>query len=370
MAKSKKSNGEGSISFETARNKWRASIVDPYGKRIVKRFATHKEAQEWIVSVKATVYNKTYVAPSNITVGEWMLEYLETYCAPNVRKKTLLRYMQVAGYMLPIASIPLQQLAIPDVQRFYNTITLSASTKIKIHTLLKAAVTKACQVELLSKNVMLNINRPKADQAEVQIFTQAEIHIILRSIKESSYYAKYYPLFAFAIATGARLGEILGLKLNCVHPDYVEIKNSLQLVDNKLIDMPPKTKAGNRKVTISPAIANLLKRASKSGKVISFDGYVFHNKKGGPLFPRNVERIWKSILQEATVPYRNFHCLRHTHATQLLATGLPILEIAKRLGHSSAVHTLKLYGHAIPGFDSKIPTQVEKIFFETASEKL
>lgn len=364
---SRKSNGEGSISFETARNRWRAAITDPHANRVVKRFKTKKEAQEWIAITQSEIYRNVYVPASNITVGEWLIEYLHTYCAPNVRPKTFLRYTQVAAYMLPIANIPLQQLTIPDVQRFYNTITLSASSKIKIHTLLKAAVTKACQVEILSKNIMLNIDRPKADQQEVQIFTQGEIHIILRSIKESCYYAKYYPLFAFAIATGARLGEILGLKLNCVHSNYVEIKNSLQLVNNKLVDMPPKTKSGNRKVTISPEILALLKKASKSSKIISFDGYVFHNKKGGPLFPRNVERIWKSILKEATIPYRHFHCLRHTHATQLLATGLPILEIAKRLGHSSAVHTLKLYGHAIPGFDSKIPEQVEKIFFTSQS---
>lgn len=232
---SKKSNGEVSISFETARNRWRAAITDPHANRIVKRFKTKKEAQEWLAITQSEIYRNVYVPASNITVGEWLIEYLHTYCAPNVRPKTFLRYTQVAAYMLPIANIPLQQLTIPDVQRFYNTITLSASSKIKIHTLLKAAVTKACQVEILSKNIMLNIDRPKADQQEVQIFTQGEIHIILRAIKESRYYAKYYPLFAFAIATGARLGEILGLKLNCVHSNYVEIKKPGNIVPKLLL---------------------------------------------------------------------------------------------------------------------------------------
>ena len=46
----------------------------------------------------------------------------------------------------------------------------------------------------------------------------------------------------------------------------------------------------------------------------------------------------------------------------LLSAGVPILEVAKRLGHSRPSHTLNLYGHAIPGYDSQMPSLVEKVF--------
>ena len=38
------------------------------------------------------------------------------------------------------------------------------------------------------------------------------------------------------------------------------------------------------------------------------------------------------------------------------------MEVAKRLGHSRPSHTLNLYGHAIPGYDSQMPSLVEKVF--------
>ena len=46
MAKSKKSNGEGSISFEADRKMYRARFTDPQGKRLSQRFKTKKEAKE------------------------------------------------------------------------------------------------------------------------------------------------------------------------------------------------------------------------------------------------------------------------------------------------------------------------------------
>ena len=89
---------------------------------------------------------------------------------------------------------------------------------------------------------------------------------------------------------------------------------------------------------------------------------IFQSKNGTPLRPNQIERAWKSILLLASVPHKKFHVLRHTHATQLLANGVPLLEVSKRLGHSRASHTLDLYGHAIPGYDASLPNKISKIF--------
>ena len=91
-------------------------------------------------------------------------------------------------------------------------------------------------------------------------------------------------------------------------------------------------------------------------------GEIIRNAKGNPCLTTNIDKTWKRILKKAGIPYRKFHCLRHTHASMLLAAGVPILEVAKRLGHSRPSHTLNLYGHAIPGYDSQMPSLVEKVF--------
>ncbi|QJW48838.1 tyrosine-type recombinase/integrase [bacterium BFN5] len=58
----------------------------------------------------------------------------------------------------------------------------------------------------------------------------------------------------------------------------------------------------------------------------------------------------------------NFHCLRHTHATELLSKGIPLSDVAKRLGHSRQSHTLELYGHAMPRHDELITGTIQQLY--------
>lgn len=360
---SKKSNGEGSISYEADRKMYRARITDPQGKRLSQRFKTKKEAIEWLALIKADISKNAYIQPNSITLGSWILEFLQTYKAPKVRPKTLERYMQSAAYLSPITNMPLQKLTAHHVQKFYNELPpMSPSSKNKIHKLLKSAVTKACAIDLLAKNFMLAVEAPSVPKVEVQVFTEDEIKNILHTIYTDQYYEKYYPFFLLAVTTGARLGELLGLKTKNIGKGYIFIDNSLQYVRGKLVDMPPKTNAGVRRVTIPSNVESILKAAVYADKVRSFDGYVFHTRNGTPYSPRNMERIWKRILVLAGIEHKNFHVLRHTMATQLLANGVSIAEVAKRLGHSKVSHTLNLYSHALPDYDKEIPGILEKIY--------
>ena len=358
MAKTR-AYGVGSV-YQEKSGRYAAAITDTSGKRIVKRFKTKAEAQNWLTTTRAEMLKNVYVPRSDITVGEWALEYIETYCQ-HLRPNTTKRYLQSAKHLEPIADVQLQKLTALSVQRLYNKLEMSASSKIKVHKLLKSIITKAHQLEMVNKNIMLAVTPPKAEHKEVEIFTEAEIKKILTTLKDSKYYAKYYTLVYAAIATGARLGELLGLKSMAVRNGCITINNNLQYINGVPTDFPPKTKAGNRKITIPSRLEIMLKRLAID-KVIHFDGYIFHTKNGTPYRMSNIAKVWKAILHEANIPYKNFHVLRHTHATQLLANGVPLLEVSKRLGHSNGSITLNLYGQAIKGFDEQIPEKVVSIF--------
>ncbi|MDY6029857.1 MAG: tyrosine-type recombinase/integrase [Acidaminococcaceae bacterium] len=364
MPKSKKSNGEGSISYESDRQMYRARLVSPDGKRISKRFRAKKEAMEWLAVTQADIYKNTYVSPNSLRLGDWLSEYLVTYKAPKVRPKTLERYIQTAKYLEPISGIELQKLTAHTVQQFYNELPqMSPSSKNKVHKLLKAAITKACAIDLMARNIMQAVEAPPVPKVEIQVFTKEEISKILQTAKNSRYYSKYYPFFLLAATTGARLGELLGLKTTNVKTGYIYIDNSLQAVRGALMDMPPKTAAGVRKITIAPEVIKVIRSTcSSSGCTLPFSRYVFHTRNGTPISPRNMERIWKALLKEAGVEYRNFHVLRHTMATQLLSNGVSIAEVAKRLGHSKISHTLNLYSHAVPNYDEGIPDILNKAY--------
>jgi integrase len=56
----------------------------------------------------------------------------------------------------------------------------------------------------------------------------------------------------------------------------------------------------------------------------------------------------------------SLHSLRHTHGSQLLAAGVPITDVSKRLGHANPHVTATVYAHALPGHDDMAAEAWEK----------
>jgi integrase len=62
------------------------------------------------------------------------------------------------------------------------------------------------------------------------------------------------------------------------------------------------------------------------------------------------------------MPAVTLHSLRHTHASMLIANGVDILTISRRLGHSSPTITLGVYGHLIHGTDDRAAQIMDAAF--------
>ena len=62
------------------------------------------------------------------------------------------------------------------------------------------------------------------------------------------------------------------------------------------------------------------------------------------------------------MPAVTLHSLRHTHASMLIASGVDILTISRRLGHSSPTITLSVYGHLIHGTDDRAAQVMDAAF--------
>ena len=61
----------------------------------------------------------------------------------------------------------------------------------------------------------------------------------------------------------------------------------------------------------------------------------------------------RKSLGEDQLPTIRLHDLRHTHATLLLAAGVPVKVVSERLGHASAMITLGVYAHVMPGMQAE-----------------
>ena len=350
---------EGSVYFETARNKWHASVVDPHGHRTHKRFNTKEEANAWRLSMAAQYIKGNYVAKSDITLGTWVLQYLGVFAKPKVREKTFLDYANTAAHINEeLADVELQKLTPIAVQAYINTAEMTDGMKDRVVKLLCRASKKAIATGLVEKDFMAGVEVLKPEPKEVEIFSPDELNIIMETIDSDARLRRHHLLVSVAIASGCRMGEILALTPQDLDGDAIKINKSLVEVNGVAKLQPPKTRAGYRRIPLPKNIMAELYQAAyalESGEIIK-------NTKGKPCLSTNIDKSWKRILNKAGVPYRKFHCLRHTHASMLLAAGVPILEVSKRLGHSRPSHTLNLYGHAIPGYDSQMPSLVEKVF--------
>jgi integrase len=67
------------------------------------------------------------------------------------------------------------------------------------------------------------------------------------------------------------------------------------------------------------------------------------NRRPNP--PNNISREWARFVQAHGLPNVMFQALRHTHASALLAAGVDIMVVSRRIGRTSAAVTLRVYGH-------------------------
>ena len=356
---------KGTVFFEKSRSRWKAELDTPQGKRISKRFKDKANAENWLVAQNNDINKGLFIEPDEITTGYWIIFWLDTYVKNTVKQRTIERYVSLAKHCNEIANIKLQKIQPQEIQRLYVSLqaSLSAHTINKVHKVLSAAFKKAYELRMLNINIMQFVKPPKFEKKEIEIFKQEEIKKILSSLKEDRYYEKYYPFFLLAISTGARLGELLGLRWIDfdANKNEIFIRQSIQGSLKGLIRESTKTKAGIRKLSIPQKVAQEL---LKIGNPTPGDkeSLIFQTNTGNPYAPNNMIRAWKKILLQAEVEYKNIHVLRHTHATQLLANSIPIVEVSRRLGHAKTSHTLDLYGQAIPNYDDKIAINISNIF--------
>jgi integrase len=76
------------------------------------------------------------------------------------------------------------------------------------------------------------------------------------------------------------------------------------------------------------------------------DTLVFETTDGKPPSPKQTSIAWLKFMRRAEgIPRVTFHALRHTHASALIASGMDVVRVSRRLGHSSPDVTLRIYAH-------------------------
>ncbi len=168
-------------------------------------------------------------------------------------------------------------------------------------------------------------------------------------------------------ATGMRRGEALAPRWRDVDLDAgrLAVRRSVGVVKAKgagerLVEGP--TKTGRSRVvdldagTVAALRAYRAARGRLALDLVRDSALVLSNLDGAHRHPERFSRRFagqvvqaREALEEERLPAIRLHDLRHTHATLLLADGVPVKVVSERLGHASATITLTVYQHVHPG---------------------
>ena len=309
------------------------------------------------------------------TLAEWVMAWVEA------QKNTLSpQTYKSYSYLLQkhIGRAPIGQLLLMDLSsttfRNYWAILIgagfSARTVRYVHTITKKALNQAIEDGALRVNPLQNVTPPKGPRKAAEALTKDQIDVLLDSIDNEP----FRRIVEFALATGMRRGEIIGLSWSNVNLDAgtITIDQSVIRKDGTdIISTNLKTKSSRRTITIDRKTIIMLKQQHaycerlrlKAGG--SFDKYqlrlVFPDEKGHIIHQNTLSKMARHAFDKINLPHFTFHSLRHTHATMLVKAGIHFKIIQHRLGHSSFNVTMDTYSHVIPEMDRQAVQIIEKI---------
>jgi len=185
----------------------------------------------------------------------------------------------------------------------------------------------------------------KAYADEMNIWSRDQFEHVMSFEKRIAYHAAFDTLYY----TGMREGELLALTPEDIPEDQLSIRvnKTFAVVDDQAMFLTPKTEKSDRIIQIDKALHDELITYIK-GMYIHSDERIFYFEKDGLL------KEFHRITDKAGEPRIRIHDLRHSHVALLIEMGIPITEIARRLGHSSPQTTLKVYAHLYPGKERNV----------------
>ena len=91
------------------------------------------------------------------------------------------------------------------------------------------------------------------------------------------------------------------------------------------------------------------------------DALVFCDHNGDPIPPNNLSGDWARFVKGRKLPPISFHGLRHSHVSALIAKGVDVLTVSRRIGHASPVVTMRVYAHLFSGTDKAAADAIEAV---------
>lgn len=336
------------------------------GKRrqVTKVFTTKRDARAWIAETRTDVARGAYLAKSADT--------LDMACERWLNGRRDVREVTVQGYrdvLVParrrLGDRRVQDLTVADVDALAEWLATSGgkrgqglSPRTVAATLgaLSQVLDLTAREGLVTRNVARLVKRPRQVRRDVARWTAAQAATFRAHVLGDRLAAAW--LLSLA---GLRRSEVLGLRWEDVDLDAGTVRverGRVAVTPTTTAVNDPKSDQSRRVVPVGllPGVESALKalkvrQASERlalGSGYRASGYVVVDERGRAPRPEWYSDRFRALCRAADVPPIHLHATRHTLADTLLNAGMPAVDVAAWLGHTTEVLHDR-YGRSTPG---------------------
>lgn len=343
-----------------ARIQWR----DSFGKRHTKSksgFKTKALAKKWAITNEEQL-NIGLKIDRAVSLADYYEHWINTYKQDKVAEVTMQTYLTLGKDLRDyFGNTGIKNITRMQYQEFINGYGKDhAPTSVqKINGFIRSCVQSAILDDYLTKDftqgVALGGNKNLV--VKVQYLNIKEIKALLHAANThlTPHFTSRYMIIT-AIYTGMRLSEIQALTWKDI--DFQQQTISINKSWNFHIRQFKATKnpSSVRTIRVNPELLALLSQL-RSNRASTM---VFTNQYGTIPTSNAVNKTLRKLLNELNIHKRNFHfhSLRHSHVALLLANGIDIYAISKRLGHSNIKTTANTYAYLIDEYKDQTDKQI------------
>lgn len=362
---SRRANGEGSAPVQRKDGRWTIGVryidADGLAKRTYVYGATAKEARSKAEEVRRRLKARQPAKDATIALGAFVEEWISSTLAVSDRKATTkAMYATLARKHIIDSDLgrgPLDRLTPRKVEAWVADLRrkgLAESTVRSAYTVLRSVLDTAVRDRAIAENAAAIVKRPKVTSKEAVFLTVEQVDALLDAAAGS----RYAPLFVLLVNTGMRRGEAMALRWSDIDLTNrtLRIRGTLSREGGQLVVTDTKTTKSRRSLSLTDDVVAVLEEVKHrqrvermaAGSVWVDSGFVFTTEIGTPADPRNALRAFRAAADRAGVKGATLHTLRHSAASVLLASGVPLKVVSEILGHSSTAITGDVYGHVAP----------------------
>lgn len=378
---------------ERSPDRWELKVrtIDPRTGRRVAKFYTFKGSR---VDAKRKLRDLMALADVGALPNDQQLfgALLDAWDAGlDVSAKTAERYRELARlYIKPhLGGLKIRAIGASRIEQFYSDLRAGVgpggapSTRLAprtighVHRLVVQIFALGERDKLIHANPARHAKRPKIESTETEILSELQARDLITKLRGRWMYF----IAALGLATGMRRGEMLALRWKDVNLEAGELQVQQSLEQTKgdppLRFKSPKTKYGRRTISLPESIVTEFRTHRKKQTETRLqlglgkdepEALVFRLPSGEPMMPDNVSSEWRRLVAALKLPKVTMHALRHTHASQLIASGMDVLTISRRLGHGSPSITLTVYAHLFKPTDKAAAAVFESAFGQSLDE--